>query len=74
MFNSFEFFVAFRYLKSKRKEKFISITALFSFIGIMLGVAVLIVVMSVLNGFRTELVNKIYIRSIQFIIYYIECG
>ena len=59
MFNSFEFFIAFRYLKSKRKEKFISITALFSFIGIMLGVAVLIVVMSVLNGFRTELINKI---------------
>lgn len=59
MFNGFEFFIAFRYLKSKRKEKFISITALFSFIGIMLGVAVLIVVMSVLNGFRTELINKI---------------
>ena len=59
MFNSFEFFIAFRYLKSKRKEKFISITALFSFIGIMLGVAVLIVVMSVLNGFRIELINKI---------------
>lgn len=59
MFNNFEFFIAFRYLKSKRKEKFISVTALFSFIGIMLGVAVLIVVMSVQNGFRTELINKI---------------
>lgn len=59
MFKSFEFFIAFRYLKSKRKEKFISITALFSFIGIMLGVAVLIVVMSVLNGFRSELIDKI---------------
>lgn len=59
MFNKFEFFIAFKYLKSKRKEKFISITALFSFIGIMLGVATLIVVMSVMNGFREELINKI---------------
>ena len=54
-----EFLVAFRYLKSKRREKFISITAIFSFIGIMLGVATLIVVMSVMNGFREEFVNKI---------------
>lgn len=55
----FEFLVAFRYLKSKRREKFISITAVFSFIGIMLGVATLIVVMSVMNGFREEFVSKI---------------
>lgn len=55
----FEFLVAFRYLKSKRREKFISITAIFSFIGIMLGVATLIVVMSVMNGFREEFVSKI---------------
>ena len=59
MFSKLEFFIAFRYLKAKRKEKFISITALFSFIGILLGVATLIVVMSVMNGFREELVNKI---------------
>lgn len=59
MFSSLEFFIAFRYLKAKRKEKFISVTALFSFIGILLGVATLIVVMSVMNGFREELVNKI---------------
>lgn len=55
----FEFLVAFRYLKSKRREKFISVTAIFSFIGIMLGVATLIVVMSVMNGFREEFVSKI---------------
>lgn len=55
----FEFLVAFRYLKSKRREKFISVTAIFSFLGIMLGVATLIVVMSVMNGFREEFVSKI---------------
>lgn len=54
-----EFLIAFRYLKSKRKEGFISIIAIFSFIGIMIGVATLIVVMSVMNGFRYELVNRI---------------
>ena len=59
MFSSLEFFIAFRYLKAKRREKFISVTALFSFIGILLGVATLIVVMSVMNGFREELVSKI---------------
>lgn len=55
----FEFFVALRYLKSKRREKFISITAIFSLLGIMLGVATLIVVMSVMNGFREEFISKI---------------
>ena len=59
MFSRLEFFIAFRYLKAKRREKFISVTALFSFIGIILGVATLIVVMSVMNGFREELVSKI---------------
>ena len=59
MFSKFEFFIAFRYLKSKRKEKFISITACFSFIGIMLGVMTLIIVMSVMNGFKEELMDKI---------------
>lgn len=59
LFSKFEFFIAFRYLKAKRKEKFISVTALFSFIGIMLGVATLIVVMSVMNGFRDELIKNI---------------
>lgn len=54
-----EFLIAARYLKSKRKEGFISVIAAFSFIGIMIGVATLIIVMSVMNGFRYELVNRI---------------
>jgi len=57
MFNKLEMLIAFRYLKSKRKEGFISVIAIFSFIGIMIGVATLIIVMSVMNGFRYELVN-----------------
>ncbi len=59
MFSKLEFFIAFKYLKSKTKEKFISITAIFSFVGIMLGVATLIVVMSVMNGFREDFTNLI---------------
>ena len=51
--------IAFRYLASKKKDGFINIISAFSFLGISLGVAVLIVVMSVMNGFRTELINKI---------------
>ena len=58
-FSKLETFIAFRYLRSRRKESFISLSAWFSLIGIMLGVATLIVVMSVMNGFRTELVNRI---------------
>lgn len=56
---SFEKMVAGRYLRSKRREGFISIIAGFSFLGIMLGVATLIIVMSVMNGFREELVGRI---------------
>ena len=59
MFSKLEFLIALRYLKSKRKEGFISVIAIFSFVGIMIGVATLIVVMSVMNGFRFELVNRI---------------
>ena len=55
----FERMVAGRYLRSKRKEGFISVIAAFSFLGIMLGVATLIIVMSVMNGFRDELIGKI---------------
>ncbi|MDR1425596.1 MAG: lipoprotein-releasing ABC transporter permease subunit [Rickettsiales bacterium] len=55
----YEFFIALRYLKDRRKDKFISLTTYFSFLGIMLGVGTLIVVMSVMNGFREELVSKI---------------
>lgn len=59
MISRFEWFIALRYLRAKRKEGFISATALFSFIGILLGVATLIVVMSVMNGFRQELQTRI---------------
>jgi lipoprotein-releasing system permease protein len=51
--------ITFRYLKAKKKDGFLNIISIFSFIGISLGVAVLIIVMSVMNGFRTELINKI---------------
>ena len=51
--------IAFRYLFTKKKDGFINIISTFSFLGITLGVAVLIVVMSVMNGFRSELINKI---------------
>ena len=51
--------IAFRYLKPKRKEGFLKVISVFSFTGIALGVAILIIVMSVMNGFRAELINKI---------------
>lgn len=59
MFSKLEFLIASRYLGSKRKEGFISVIAIFSFVGIMIGVATLIIVMSVMNGFRHELVGRI---------------
>ncbi len=58
-FSVFERMVAWRYLRSRRKEAFISVIAGFSFVGIMLGVATLIIVMAVMNGFRSELVSRI---------------
>ncbi|MFO1119070.1 MAG: lipoprotein-releasing ABC transporter permease subunit [Rhodospirillales bacterium] len=59
MFSAFEWTVAMRYLRPRRKEGFISVIALFSFLGIFLGVATLIIVMSVMNGFRQELLGRI---------------
>ncbi len=59
MFNAFERMVAFRYLRASRREGFISIIAGFSFLGIALGVATLIIVMAVMNGFREELVSRV---------------
>ena len=59
MFTSVERLIALRNLKPKRKEGFLKVISIFSFVGIMLGVAILIIVMSVMNGFRTELTNKI---------------
>ncbi len=58
-FAAFEWMLALRYLRARRKEGFISVIAGFSFIGIMLGVATLIIVLSVMNGFRSELFDKI---------------
>ena len=59
MISTLEKEIAFRYLKTRKKDGFLNIISIFSFIGISLGVAVLIIVMSVMNGFRTELVEKI---------------
>src|SRR5215217_5119028 len=58
-FSAFEWLVSGRYLRARRKEGFISVIAGFSFLGIMLGVATLIIVMAVMNGFRKELLDKI---------------
>ena len=51
--------ITFRFLKARKKDGFLNVISIFSFIGISLGVAVLIIVMSVMNGFRSELINKI---------------
>ena len=59
MISSLEKKVTFRFLKTKKNEGFVNIITIFSFIGITLGVAILIIVMSVMNGFRSELINKI---------------
>src|SRR5579859_4709665 len=59
IFSRFEWMLSLRYLRARRKEGFISVIAGFSFLGIMLGVATLIIVMAVMNGFRAELLDKI---------------
>ena len=59
MISTLEKEVTFRFLKARKKDGFLNIISIFSFIGIGLGVAVLIIVMSVMNGFRAELINKI---------------
>jgi lipoprotein-releasing system permease protein len=59
IFNAFERMVAMRYLRARRQEGFVSVIAAFSLAGIALGVGTLIVVMSVMNGFHVELLNKI---------------
>ena len=58
-FSAFERMLAFRYLRSRRREGFVSVIAGFSFLGICLGVATLIIVMAVMNGFRQELLSRI---------------
>ena len=59
MISQLEKEIIFRFLKARKKDGFLNVISVFSFIGIGLGVAVLIIVMSVMNGFRTELINKI---------------
>src|ERR1700676_942543 len=58
-FAPFEWLLSGRYLRARRKEGFISVIAIFSFLGIMLGVATLIIVMAVMNGFRHEMLSQI---------------
>src|SRR4051812_41375542 len=58
-FAPFEWLLSGRYLRARRREGFISVIAGFSFLGIMLGVATLIIVMAVMNGFRKELLDRI---------------
>ena len=58
-FNFSIYFIALRYLKPSKEQGMVSIISLFSFLGIMLGVGTLIIVMSVMNGFRIELLDKI---------------
>src|SRR6184192_4478033 len=58
-FAPFEWMLSLRYLRARRQEGFISVNAGFSFLGILLGVATLIIVMAVMNGFRKELLEKI---------------
>ena len=59
MISNLEKEITFRFLKARKKDGFLNVISIFSFIGISLGVAVLIIVMSVMNGFRSELINKI---------------
>ena len=59
MISQLEKEITLKYLKTRKNDGFLNIISIFSFIGISLGVAVLIIVMSVMNGFRTELVEKI---------------
>ncbi len=71
-FAPFEWMLSLRYLRARRREGFISVNAGFSFLGIMLGVATLIIVMAVLNGFRKELLEKILGLNGHFLIQPLE--
>ena len=59
MFSAFEWMMAMRYLRARKREGFVSVITWFSLLGIALGVATLIIVMSVMNGLRAELMNRI---------------
>ena len=67
-FSRFEFLVAGRYLRARRREKFVSVITGLTLVGVLLGVATLIVVMSVMNGFRTELLGKILGQQGHFVV------
>ena len=69
MINSSELLVIKRYLKPKRKEGILKIISLFSFLGIGLGVATLIIVMSVMNGFRADLIGKLLLFQPHVLVY-----
>lgn len=69
MFSKTERMLAFRYLKSRKRTGFVSVIAGFSFLGIMLGVATLIIVMSVMNGFKEELMTRVLGINGQFGVY-----
>ena len=71
-FSRFEFMVAGRYLRARRKDAFISVIAGLTLAGVAIGVATLIVVMSVMNGFRAELLTKILGLNGHFTAYPIE--
>lgn len=71
-FSGFEWMLSLRYLRARRKEGFISVIAGFSFLGIVLGVATLIIVMSVMNGFRKELMGKILGLNGHMIVYPVD--
>ncbi|MDB5540248.1 MAG: lipoprotein releasing system transrane protein LolC [Devosia sp.] len=73
-FSRFEFLVAGRYLRARRKERFVSVIAVLTLLGVVLGVATLIVVMSVMNGFRTELLSKILGLNGHFVVQTIDEG
>ena len=69
MINSSELLIIKRYLKPKRKEGILKVISLFSFLGIGLGVATLIIVMSVMNGFRTDLIGKLLLFQPHVLVY-----
>ncbi|MFN0191455.1 MAG: lipoprotein-releasing ABC transporter permease subunit [Aestuariivirga sp.] len=73
-FAGFEWMLALRYLRARRKEGFISVISLFSFLGILLGVTALIVVMAIFNGFHHELLNKVLGFSSHASIYRTDAG
>lgn len=74
MFSGFERWIAWRYLRARRREGFISVVAGFSLVGIALGVGVLIVVMSVMNGFRAELLGRLLGINGHFTVYAARAG